>query len=63
MCCPIPWYVSQGIPIGMTFPWTSLIIAKSNLAAKFIFSGMLFVALCQQLASAINGSLSELPFF
>jgi len=22
--CPIPWDVSRGIPIGMTFPWTSL---------------------------------------
>ena len=22
--CPIPWDVSHGIPIGMTFPWTSL---------------------------------------
>jgi len=21
---PIPWDVSHGIPIGMTFPWTSL---------------------------------------
>ena len=23
---PIPWDVSHGIPIGMTFPWTSLLI-------------------------------------
>jgi len=22
--CPIPWETSHGIPIGMTFPWTSL---------------------------------------
>ena len=28
MCCPIPWDVSHGIPIGMTFPWTSLAIIK-----------------------------------
>jgi len=24
VCCPIPWDVSHGITIGMTFPWTSL---------------------------------------
>ena len=22
--CPIPWDVSHGIPVGMTFLWTSL---------------------------------------
>jgi len=22
--CPIPWDVSNGIPIGIPFPWTSL---------------------------------------
>jgi len=26
--CPIPWDVSHGIPIGMTFPWTSLEITQ-----------------------------------
>jgi len=25
--CPISWDVSHGIPIGMTFPWTSLVKA------------------------------------
>jgi len=24
VCCHIPWDVSHGIPIGMTFLWTSL---------------------------------------
>jgi len=30
-CCPIPWDVSHGIPIGTQFPWTSLAMpAMSN---------------------------------
>jgi len=29
--CPIPWDVSHGIPIGMTFPWTSLTISSHHL--------------------------------
>jgi len=28
--CPIPWDVSHGIPMGMTFPWTSLQIHPKN---------------------------------
>ena len=28
VCCPIPWDVSHGIPIGMTFTWTSLMIRE-----------------------------------
>jgi len=26
VCCSIPWDVLHGIPIGMTFPWTSLAV-------------------------------------
>jgi len=25
VCCPISWEVSHGIPIGIPFPWTSLV--------------------------------------
>jgi len=30
MSHPIPWDVSHGIPIGMTFPWTSLPFSKAE---------------------------------
>jgi len=29
--CPIPWDVSHGIPIGMTFPWTSLELSMGHI--------------------------------
>ena len=41
VCCPIPWDVSHGIPIGMTFPWTSLSIYHSNLQ-KPLFTNQSF---------------------
>jgi len=30
VCCPIPWDVFHGIPIGIPFPWTSLLFRNTT---------------------------------
>jgi len=33
--CPIPWDVSNGMPIGMTFPWTSLRLCTGHIYLSY----------------------------
>jgi len=46
VCCPISWDASHGIPIGIPFPWTSLVILELKmlgaLRGEFSFSGPYF---------------------